>query len=179
MAYITIGGLDHVQGSAFSSTLQCRIVHSWELLDWISRTRMDKIPCSFTNFITTPELSGPFHISTDICHTQITEYYRIFTEDKTLLLSVSSFLSAWNIFLIYPVRFLPFRRYVSPDWSFKGHISCADPTEMIFYLLRSIPSAFLVRSDDYSRGLKLDTLEIITKWLQVSFRECSRQTLQT
>ena len=132
MAYITIGGLDHVQGSAFSSTPQCRIVHSWELLDWISRTRMDKIPCSFTNFITTPELSGPFHISTDICHTQITEYYRIFTEDNTRLLSVSSFLSAWNIFLIYSVRFLPFRPYVSPDWSFKGHISCALPTNFFF-----------------------------------------------
>ena len=74
MAYITTGGLDHVQVSASRSTPQCRIVLSWELLDWISR--MDKIPYSFTNFITTPELSGPFHISTDIYHTQITEYSR-------------------------------------------------------------------------------------------------------
>ena len=72
MAYITIGGLDHVQVSAFSSTPQCRIVLSWELLDWISRK--DEIPRSFTNFITTPELSGPFHISTDIYCTQIREY---------------------------------------------------------------------------------------------------------
>ena len=34
----------------------------------------DKILCSFTNFITIPELSGPLYISPDIYHTQITEY---------------------------------------------------------------------------------------------------------
>ena len=33
-----------------------------------------KIHRSFTNFITTPELSGPLYISPDIYHTQITEY---------------------------------------------------------------------------------------------------------
>ena len=74
--YITIRGLDHIQVSAFSWTPQCRIVISWDLLAWISMEG-GGIPCSFTNFITTPELSGPFklYISPDIYHTQITEYF--------------------------------------------------------------------------------------------------------
>ena len=42
------------------------------LLAWIAVE--DRIPCTFTNFIATPELSGPFYISPDIYHTQITEY---------------------------------------------------------------------------------------------------------
>ena len=70
--YITIGGLDHVRVSTFSWTTQYRIVLSWDLLDWI--TMEGRIPFSFTSFITTPELSGPFYISPDIYHTQITEY---------------------------------------------------------------------------------------------------------
>ena len=76
MMYITMGGLDHIQVSAFkpSWTLQYtgRIVLSWDLLAWISVK--GRIPSSFTNFITTPELSGPLYISPDIYHTQITEY---------------------------------------------------------------------------------------------------------
>jgi hypothetical protein len=70
-----MGGLDHVQleVSALSWTSQCRIVLSWDLLDWIT-TMAGRIPCSFTNFITTPELSGHLYISPDIYHTQITEY---------------------------------------------------------------------------------------------------------
>ena len=74
MTYITIGGLDHIQVSTFSwiPSPQYRIVLSWGLLAWLSR--IDRIPSSFTNFITTPELSGPFYISRDIYHTQITEY---------------------------------------------------------------------------------------------------------
>ena len=64
---------DHVQASAFfSRTPQYKIVISWDLLDWISVD--GRIPRSFTNLITIPELSGPFHISPDIYHTQITEY---------------------------------------------------------------------------------------------------------
>jgi hypothetical protein len=74
MSYITMGRLDsdYVQASAFSP--QNGIVLSWDLLDWISTK--DSIRCSFTNFITTEELSGPsgFYISPDIYHTQITEY---------------------------------------------------------------------------------------------------------
>ena len=77
MSNITIGaiGLDRVQVSAFSKfpwTPLYRIVLSWDLLAWI--TVEGRIPYSFTNFITTPELSGPLYISPDIYHTQITEY---------------------------------------------------------------------------------------------------------
>jgi hypothetical protein len=72
MTYITMGELDHVQVSAFPWTSQYRIVLSWDLLSWISVE--GGIPSSFTNFITTPELSSPFYSSPDIYHTQITEY---------------------------------------------------------------------------------------------------------
>ena len=64
-----------------------------------------------------------------------------------------------------------FYRYhcdTKPYWAFKEHISHALPTEMIFYLLRSIPSKLLVWDYDNSRKLTLYTLEIIIKWLQVS-----------
>jgi hypothetical protein len=75
MAYITMGpaaALDHVQAGAFSWNPQYRIVLSSDLLAWISME--GRIPYSFSNFITTPELSGPLYISPDIYHTQITEY---------------------------------------------------------------------------------------------------------
>ena len=76
MMYITMGpgGLDHIQleDSAFSWTPQYKVVLFWDLLDWI--TMEGRIPRSFTNFITTPELSGPLCITPDIYHTQITEY---------------------------------------------------------------------------------------------------------
>ena len=74
LTYITMGGLDHVEVSAFPWTPQYRIALSWDLLAWISVKAWDRIPFSFTNFITTPELSGPLYISPDIYHTQITEY---------------------------------------------------------------------------------------------------------
>ena len=75
MSYIIIGppgglGLDQV--SRISCTLQYGIVLSWDLLDYI--TIEDKIPFSFTDFITTLELSDPLYISPGIYHTQITEY---------------------------------------------------------------------------------------------------------
>ena len=73
MTYITTGELDNSQVSAFSQTSQYRIVLSWDLLGWI--TMEGRIPCSFTNFITTPELSGPLYVSPDIYHTQVTEYF--------------------------------------------------------------------------------------------------------
>ena len=57
----------------FSPTPEYRIVLSWELLAWIMMK--GRILNSFTNFITTPELSGPLYISPDIYHSQITEYY--------------------------------------------------------------------------------------------------------
>ena len=70
MAYISIGGV-HAQVSAFPWTPQYRIL-SRDFLDRI--LAWGGIPCSFTNFITSPELSGPFYISPDNYHTQITEY---------------------------------------------------------------------------------------------------------
>ena len=74
MMIITMGELYRVQLELipFSPTPQYRIVLSWDLLAWISLE--DKILCSFTNFITTPELSGPLYITPGIYHTQITEY---------------------------------------------------------------------------------------------------------
>ena len=45
---------------------------SWGLLEVVSVD--NRILCSFTDFITTPELSGPLYISPDVYHTQITEY---------------------------------------------------------------------------------------------------------
>ena len=71
MTYITINGLDHFRVSTFSWASQYKITLSWDLLDWIAG--MYGIPCSFSNFITTPELSGALYISPDIYHTQITE----------------------------------------------------------------------------------------------------------
>ena len=70
MSYIALGGLEHSQVSAFFWTPQYTL--SWDLLGWI--TIEGRIPRSFTNFITAPELSGPLYISPDIYHTQITEY---------------------------------------------------------------------------------------------------------
>ena len=76
MTIITMDGLYHVHDdlkrSPFSPTSQYSIVLSWDLLAWISVE--GRIPCSFTSFITTPELSGPLYISADIYHTQLTEY---------------------------------------------------------------------------------------------------------
>ena len=70
-----MGGLEHVQVSVFSSESgpsQYKVVLSGNLLAWVLVE--GRIPSSFTNFITTPELSGPLHINPDIYHTQITEY---------------------------------------------------------------------------------------------------------
>ena len=64
---------------------------------------------------------------------------------------------------------------VRPDWCFREHLSHALPTEMIFDLLRSIPSerltvnlSYPILICDYSEELMADILEIIIKWLQVS-----------
>ena len=72
MVYITIDGLDHVRYRPFYWTSRYRIVLSYALLDRM--TMEGRIVPSFTNFITTPELSSSFYISSDIYHTQITEY---------------------------------------------------------------------------------------------------------
>ena len=67
MTYITIRGL--VSWTPQHST---QIVLSWNLLNWVSVE--GRIPYSFTNFITTRELSRSFYISPGIYDTQITEY---------------------------------------------------------------------------------------------------------
>ena len=66
---ITVDGIDY---RPFSWTPPYGIVLSCELLTWM--TMDGRIPFSLTNFFTTEELSGPFYISPDIYHTQITEY---------------------------------------------------------------------------------------------------------
>ena len=72
MMHITIRGLDHVPVASGSFSWSPQIVLSWDLLDWIKVE--GRIPCSFTNFITTPELSGSLYIGPGIYHTQVTEY---------------------------------------------------------------------------------------------------------
>ena len=164
MDYITMGPGD-VRVGAFSSTPHCpqyRIVLSRDLLESIKMA--GEIPPSFTNFMTTPELSNSLYISPDIYHTQITEY----------LLNEAHL--RWALFSLciehcpdcYSVR--PFYR----NESLWDHLSRALPTEMIFGLLRSIRSERLIH-DDYM----LDTLEIIIKWLQVSVSEWNWQPSQT
>ena len=61
-------GVDDHRIYNFSFPIQLTL----DLLTWISPEC--RIPCSFTNFITTPELSGPLYISPSIFHTQITEF---------------------------------------------------------------------------------------------------------
>ena len=59
------------------------------------------------------------------------------------------------------------------------HLPCARPTENIFNLLESLRSeSSLFR---YPTELEFDMLKVITKWLEVSFRECNRllETPQT
>ena len=68
ITYVTMAGLDQPP----SLTTEYMIVLSRDLIAWI--LVKGKIPYSFTNFITTPELSGPLYISPDIYHTQITEF---------------------------------------------------------------------------------------------------------
>ena len=75
----------------------------------------------------------------------------------------------------YSVSFSPPFFYdcdVSPYWAFREHISHALPTKMIFYLLRSIRSEWLMPVA-VGRDSMLYTLEIVIKWLQVSVSECN------
>ena len=79
MTYITIDGrssFKDIQRGDSSWTPGYRTALSWELLAWFKGFWFsEEIPRSFTEFITTPEISGPeFYIPSDIYHTQITEY---------------------------------------------------------------------------------------------------------
>ena len=68
---ITMGGLDGLQFRALLKP-EYSITLSRDFLIWIS-VKSNRIPCSFTNFITSPDLSGHLYISPDIYHTEITE----------------------------------------------------------------------------------------------------------
>ena len=68
---ITVDGFDYPRFTWIPSP-QYKIVLSCAFLTWM--TIDGRIPFSLTNFITTQELSGPFYVSPDIYHTQITEY---------------------------------------------------------------------------------------------------------
>jgi hypothetical protein len=162
---ITIVGLFRSQLNLFSPT-QNRILLSWDLLSWISLE--GRIPDPFTNFITTPELSGPLYIRPDIYHSQITEY------------SLQT-IYEWALFSLC-IEHLPNCCSVRPcgysdvrDQSFREHLSHALPTEHIFFLLRSIRSEYVIRTSEYSAELML---EIIIIWLQVRVGECNWQTLR-
>ena len=160
ITYITIRGRDQDQVSAFSSTPQYRTVLSWDLLVWISTE--DRIPTSFTNFITTPELSGPLFISPDIYHTQITEYLLQTICQWALSICIEHLPNC------YSVRC---DRFLNSDWFLIEHLYRALPTEMIFNLLRSIRAESLI----HARSAEL-MLEIISLWIQVSVSECNWQT---
>ena len=79
ITYFTMGpaaasGIDNFQTRGFSRPPQYKIILSWVLLAWISVEGCrgtSIIPSSFSNFITTSELSGPLYISAEIYHTQI------------------------------------------------------------------------------------------------------------
>ena len=94
--YITIRGLDLVNAIPWNP--QYMVVLSWDLLAWISVE--GRIFYSFTNFITSLDLSGPLYISPDIYHTQITEYLLETILQRYDSRFVSSFLSASKVFLI-------------------------------------------------------------------------------
>ena len=72
MVITTIHGLDDWNVLVSSSSPQHRIELSWDLLAWIAVE--GRVLCSFTDFITTPELSGPLYIRPGVYYSQITEY---------------------------------------------------------------------------------------------------------
>ena len=64
----------------------------------------------------------------------------------------------------YPVRVSHFS--LIPDENFWEHLSLALPSELIFCLFRTLCSERFIR--DYSAESRLDRLEIVVKWFQVS-----------
>ena len=164
-----MSGLDHVQDTlmiSLSLIPQYKTVLSWDFLAWI--LVKDRIPLSFTNFITTPELSGLLYMSPDIYHTQITEYSleSIYIRNYSRWALSSCIKHPPNCYSVRPSPFNLYNHLLIPNWSFREHLSRSLPTEMILYLLRSIRSECLTH--DPSGKLMRDTLEIIIKWLQVS-----------
>ena len=74
-----------------------------------------------------------------------------------------------NYYVRHSLSFDVYRYHLDPLWSFRRHLSRARPTEMIFHLLRSIPSERLLPA--YPVGMGIVILEVIVKWLQVSVSE--------
>ncbi|KAF8801464.1 hypothetical protein BYT27DRAFT_7147456 [Phlegmacium glaucopus] len=132
------------EGYTIPETRPCRAANSgtvqpsWDLLALVSPNRFFS---SLTDFMTTPERSGPLHMSPDVYHTQITEY------------SLET-IGGQNRFCLGNYKPIV-------DWNLNEHISHALPTERIFYLLRSIGTPSLAHFRDEST-----VLEIIIKWLE-------------
>jgi len=121
---------------------------SWELLDVVSAD--GGILRSFTDFITTPETSGPLYIRSDVYHTQITEYFL-----ETLYRYKNYRGSPFNLHGDRVLKGDVRRRL-------EDHISRALPTEMIFYILRSLTSISW-----WSVPLDvIDSLRTIITWLE-------------
>jgi hypothetical protein len=100
-------------------------------------------------------------------------HWRQFLDSITL--SELFFLCIERLPKCYSVSPSPFYLYhciISPNWAFRWHISRALPTEIIFYLLRSIPNHADFVTGYYSADLMPHTLEIV-KWLQVSVSDCN------
>jgi len=140
---VALGGLDHavlltlVDPLSWNPCPQYGITFCLSLLNWVVTSGGGGVPYLFTSFITTPELSGPLYMSPDIYHSQITEYLLWKAYHRSSVYTLSVLLE---------------------------HLSRALPTEMIFYLLRSIRSEHLTAR--FPGKSKLDTLEVIVKWLQ-------------
>jgi hypothetical protein len=82
----------------------------------------------------------------------------------------------FNRLSLRPIRVIS--NWAIPNCSFfREHLSHTLPNENNFHRLRSTHSDSLMRHN--SAELKLDTLEIIIKWLQVSVSECNHRNPQT
>jgi hypothetical protein len=134
---------------------------SWKLLCFVSVE--GKILSFFTDFITTPEISGPLYISPDVYYTQITEYSLETLYQKNNSFWQALFCLDW-LYFDHKWIFLDLNNdcFYWPEWSFQEHISWALPTEMIIYFLQSIHLLCLICK--YSKELVID---LLNQWLQV------------
>ena len=95
--------------------------------------------------------------------------YRIFTADISGVSSLLSSLFSLHLPNYSYVRSLRFSYPVEQSWSFKDHLPPTRPTENIFNLLESLRSESLLRR--YPAELVFDMLNVVIKWLEVSFRQ--------
>ena len=85
---------------------------------------------------------------------------------RKLIIRESFFLRIEHLPNRYSVRPSDADCFPIPDLGLWEHLSCALPTDMIFHLLRSIPSERLTY--DCFGESKVDILNIIIKWIRVS-----------